>query len=260
MNESVQIHAELLQVEPRARQAIVCLRLHAPQVARVARPGQFVMLAAGPDGQLDPFLSRPFSIHRVPEPDTLELLVAVVGRGTAGLAGLPPGARLRLLGPIGRGFSPPAEGPALLLGGGLGVAPLYFLADTLAGRPVRLLYGAATAEALVSTAGLPCQVELATDDGSAGRRGLATDLLAGALAALPAAERGRAYLAACGPEPMLARAAALCREAGVRAELSLEAHMACGTGACMGCARPIGGRPQRVCADGPVFDAREVYP
>ncbi|HOX46640.1 MAG TPA: dihydroorotate dehydrogenase electron transfer subunit [Myxococcota bacterium] len=260
MSGSIQVHAELVQVEPRARQRIVCLRLFAPQVARAARPGQFVMLAPGPDGQLDPFLNRPFSIHRVPDADTLELLVAVVGRGTEGLAALPPGVRLRLLGPIGRGFDPPARGPLLLLGGGLGVAPLFFLAESLAGRPVRLLYGAATAEALVSTAGLPCRVELATDDGSAGRRGLATELLAEALSALPVAERALAYLAACGPEPMLARAAALCREAGVRAELSLEAHMACGTGACMGCARPIGGRPQRVCSEGPVFDAREVYP
>ncbi len=260
MSAPVQIQAEVLLVEPRARQRIVCLRLHAPAVARAARPGQFVMLAPGPAEPLDPFLNRPFSIHRVPDEDSLELLFAVVGRGTARLAAQPPGATLRLLGPLGRGFDPPAEGPVWLLAGGLGIAPLRFLGERLAGRPVRLLYGAGTAEALVSTAGLACRVELATDDGTAGRRGPATELLAAALAELPEAERARAYVAACGPEPMLAAAAGLCRRAGVRAEVSLEAHMACGTGACMGCARPIGGRPQRVCAEGPVFDAREVYP
>jgi dihydroorotate dehydrogenase electron transfer subunit len=260
----MQVRAEVLGVEPRARRRVVCLRLHAPTVARLARPGQFVMLACGPDDQLDPFLMRPFSIYRVPDPDSLELLLAVVGRGTARLAEQRPGAQLRLLGPIGQGFGPPDEGPVLAVGGGLGVAPLVFLVERLRARspdrPVLLLCGAPTAEALVSLPDLGIEVRLATDDGTAGRPGLVTELMEQALEALPPEARPGAYAAACGPEGMLRRVAQIARARGLAAEVSLEAHMACGTGACLGCARPVGQGSRRVCVDGPVFAAGEVYP
>lgn len=237
------------------------LGLAAPGVASTARPGQFVMLGPLDPTSLDPFLNRPFSIHRL-RPDGFELLIAVVGRGTQLLAELPLGHELGVLGPLGNGFSLPETASRLLLvGGGAGVAPLFFAAEAglAAGHECHLLYGAATTALLVPTddlAAAGCQVELATDDGSRGHPGLVTELLAARLA--EAGERATRVLA-CGPEPMLAAVAAACKGSGVAAQVSLENRMACGTGACMGCAEIIRGRPERVCTEGPVFDAAEVF-
>ena len=244
-----------------AGRGFVRLSLEAPRLAATARPGQFAMLGPLHEAALDPFLNRPFSIHRVRR-DQVELLVAVVGRGTHMLARMPAAQPLTLLGPLGNGFSWPEADEVLLVGGGAGVAPLVFAAEDglAAGRRCRLLYGAATADLLVpldDLAAAGCPVDLATDDGSHGHAGLVTDLLGERLAG--AGPDGPVVLA-CGPEPMLAAVAAACRAAGVRAQVSLENRMACGTGACMGCAEIIQGRPERVCTEGPVFDAAEVFP
>jgi len=219
-------------------------------------PGQFYMLAAardwgGEDGR--PHLARAFSVCRVRD-DVLGFLVDAIGPGTARLAELEPGEGLWLVGPLGSGFSMPDEAAdPLLVAGGVGLAPLVVLAEALraAGRRPTVLAGfrSDAHAAAASLAGEP--VEVATDDGSAGHRGLVTDLLADRLGA-------RAAVYACGPPAMLERVRGLCAESSVPAELALEEAMACGFGACFGCVvRTVNGY-RRICVDGPVVSASEL--
>ncbi len=238
------------------------LVLRAPSPWSEAAPGQFVMLhlgAAAVAPRYDPLLPRPMAIYRVRRrADTVELevLYKVVGRGTALMAALRPGERLRVVGPLGRGFPDPQPGErALLVGGGTGIASLYALAARLQGRaPLRVLLGARTSAELMGRddfAALGVPLDVATDDGSEGRPGLVTALLEAALA-----EDGPARVYACGPTPMMQRSAAVAAAAGAACVLSLENRMACGFGVCLGCAVP---RPDAgfhlVCRDGPVFEA-----
>lgn len=225
-------------------------------------PGQFYMLAAADrwGGGTDerPYLGRAFSFARArPESCgvTLQFLLEAIGPGTERLAVLEVGDALLLVGPLGVGFDVPktAEG-ALLVGGGIGVAPLLCLADGLPGPPAATLLGFrsgphATAGELFSS-----QPQIATDDGSVGGAGLVTDLLAPHLEApVPGA---RVY--ACGPPPMLEAVRALCTAAGVDAQLALESGMACGFGACFGCVVPTRDGLIRLCLDGPVLDAHRL--
>ena len=259
--EAVHIQAEITRRETVARSTLL-LELRAEDLFSRGRPapGQFVMLGPLKDDSTDPFLNRPFSIHRLSGPDRLELLIAVVGRGTRLLGTLEPGARLGLLGPLGNGFSlPDPKRPALLVAGGLGVAPLFFLAEELCskGARPRLLYGAGSVDQLVPTDGLQAQgvsVKLATDDGTAGFSGFVSGLLE------KEQPEPDAYLAACGPVEMLEAVAAVADKRGQQLEVSLESRMACGLGACLGCTVFLpGGADRRVCCDGPVFPAREVF-
>ena len=240
----------------RLAESMYRLTLHAPLIAAAARPGQFVMASCGPF--LDPLLRRPFSIHRRIGPDVLQLLIRVAGRGTELLAQCQPGRKLSLVGPLGQGFRLPTEAESIcLVGGGIGIAPLFFLAERLeAGQRCTVLLGSRTSAELSQLAAefaqLGCRVETATDDGSLGSHGLVTGLLAPHLTATD-----RVY--ACGPRPMLASVAEMCRNASVACMVSLEAHMACGLGACLGCAvHGADGRYLHVCKDGPVMDAGEV--
>jgi dihydroorotate dehydrogenase electron transfer subunit len=242
------------------------------------RPGQFYMLSAAErwGGGVDerPYLPRAFSHARARE-GRLSFLLEVVGPGTERLAGLRAGEGLCLVGPLGVGWRPPEPGSRpLLVGGGIGAAPLLCLQDELAGegvdpdatdlgRAIRdqrqsgaggddptILLGfrsSAHAQAASLFAGKPA---LATDDGSAGRAGLVTDLLREELDRDPAAT-----VYACGPPPMLEAVRALCAERGVRAQLALESGMACGFGACFGCVVPTKAGYVRLCVDGPVLDA-----
>ena len=240
------------------------LRLEAPEIAAAARPGQFVMAACGVER--DPLLRRPFSVHDVTEDGGLDLLIREVGRGTALLAALRAGERVSVLGPLGRGFSLPGEseqGEIALVGGGIGTAPLLFLARRLlergrAAEGVHVLVGAAhAAEARILREDfleLGCPVHISTDDGSLGHHGFVTELL-------PLLPAGINRICACGPRPMMAAAARFAEARGIACEVSLETRMACGLGACLGCAVPVPGEPNRyrhVCKDGPVFNAREV--
>jgi dihydroorotate dehydrogenase electron transfer subunit len=244
------------------------LRLEAPPVAREAKPGQFVMVRL-PGCGFDPLLRRAFAVHYVdPEAGWFEMLYAVVGRGTGLLAGLRPHDSLDLLGPLGRGFDLDLSREPLLVAGGVGAAPLLFLAQEIRRCDVeaRLFYGCRTAEGMVraeSFRALGVEVVAATEDGSAGRQGLVTDIL------LPALMSGgigppQAEVYACGPKPMLAAVSKLCRATQVPCQVSLHAFMGCGIGACLGCAVTRRGEPGRppsyakVCLDGPVFDAEEV--
>jgi len=236
--------------------------LEAPLLA-CAEPGQFVHLRTGCSS--DPLLRRPISIHYADAAaGRIRLLVQVSGRGTALLARSSPGEELDLLGPFGRGFPFLDEAaPALFVAGGIGMAPLFFAAAQRqrAGLPFEFILGGR------SSAFLPPEEYFldhgfapltATEDGSRGLRGLATALLEKRLA--EANRQGRIH--ACGPMPMLTRVVELARAAGVPLHLSLESRMACGVGACLGCAVPVKVQGnieyRRVCRDGPVFDGEAV--
>lgn len=226
--------------------------------------GQFVMLSAGAVTDVsrdDPLLPRPMAIYRS-EPSAdggrlIDVVYKVVGRGTALMRAVSPGERMRLVGPLGRGFARPDPGvPAVLVGGGTGIASLYDLAGDLSGaHPVTVLLGAQTGAALLGRedfAELEVDLRVATDDGSLGRAGLVTELLG---PVLDAQSDAAAYV--CGPTAMMRAAAGICVERGVSCQVSLENNMACGVGICLGCAVPREDAEGflLVCRDGPVFAA-----
>ena len=238
------------------------LTLVAPRIAAAARPGQFVEVLAGRDRSF--LLRRPFSIHRVERPGlalgAIQIVLDVVGPGTRALAGLRPHEVLDVLGPLGRPFAPPQEpAPCLLVGGGYGTAPLFFLAEQLRARRCRVdfLVGAATAGRLLETMEakrLAHSLTVTTDDGSAGQRGIVTDPMPALLAR---ARTARVY--ACGPMPMLAATSRVAARHGLPCQVAVEEQMACGTGICFSCVVPVGGggaptRMARSCLEGPVFD------
>jgi dihydroorotate dehydrogenase electron transfer subunit len=232
--------------------------------------GQFYMLAAergwGGDGER-PFLPRAFSVAEASaaEPGArLSFLLEDVGPGTHRLAGLGEGEGLLLTGPLGRPFSAPTDlnpeaAGAILVGGGIGLAPLAIWRRTLAARgvPERSLLGFRDRAHSGGLELFRCsEVRLATEDGHAGHRGYVTDLLERLLAGDSAAT---AVVYACGPPAMLEAVRVLCADAGVEAELAMESPMACGYGACFGCAVPLrAGGYMRLCVDGPVVRAASV--
>ncbi len=211
----------------------------------VTASGQFVDIAL--PGR---FLRRPISVCDA-EGDTLTLLYKVVGGGTEQMAAMPPGGTLDILTGLGNGFdtAPAGESP-LLIGGGIGGAPLYLLAKKLLaeGKKVRAVLGFNGADEVIYVdefRALSCDVTVATADGSLGVRGFVTD-------ALP---EEYSYYYACGPEPMLR---AVWEKAAGPGQLSFEERMGCGFGACMGCTRETLNGPKRVCKDGPVFRKEEI--
>ena len=239
----------------------------APEVTRGAVPGQFLMLrccAATAPGHpaYDPLLPRPMSYHRVRQgPEGLEfaLLYDVMGRGTQWLAGRDPGETVFVWGPLGRGYAiRPRSQNLLLVGGGIGVAPLVWLADVAVekGKSVTLLLGGRTADQIFPAHLLPPEVELVvtTEDGSLGIRGLVTE---------PFAE----YLSwadqvfACGPNPMFQAMAEVLRRSRLRrpVQVLLEERMSCGWGICYGCAVETKRGMRLVCKDGPRFGLRDVF-
>ena len=226
---------------------------------RDPRPGQFYMLAAaeGWGGGEDerPYLPRAFSYARArPSPEGLELefLLEAIGPGTKRLAALEAGEELALVGPLGVGFRP-SSAPAVLVGGGIGTAPLVCLEEELrgAGAPHAVLLGFRSALHARAAELFPAGAELATDDGSVGRPALVTELLHERLDGEPPAS---VCVYACGPPPMLEAVRFACAERAVPAQLALESGMACGFGACFGCVVPTRKGYVRLCLDGPVLD------
>jgi NAD(P)H-flavin reductase len=188
----------------------------------------------------------------------LDFLLEDVGPGTARLAELAPGEDVWLLGPLGRGFALPGQGRRpILVGGGVGIAPLAIWRDALGEDPLVLL-GFRDAEHAEGAALVP-GARVATDDGSRGHHGLVTELLGrelgGGPGRIPDARAGGVEVYACGPPPMLEAVRAMCAEHNVRAQLALESGMACGYGACFGCVVPTRSGYVRLCVDGPVLDA-----
>ncbi len=223
---------------------------------REPRPGQFYMLSTaerwGGGASERPYLPRAFSFARaLQEGDGIRLafLLEEVGPGTERLAGLEPGEGMSLVGPLGIGFRPPRDGRRpLLVGGGIGTAPLLCLSDELDDPAVML--GFRSAPHAAAAAMFAGETQLATDDGSAGRPGLVTELLSAELDSDADAE-----VFACGPPAMLEAVRALCAEREVPAQLAMESGMACGFGACFGCVVPTREGYVRLCVDGPVLDA-----
>jgi dihydroorotate dehydrogenase electron transfer subunit len=237
-------------------------------IAAAARPGQFVHVACGP-GRL---LRRPFGVCRAGDGKVV-IIVEVKGAGTRWLSERRVGDGLDILGPLGNGFSMPGGG-VLVVGGGLGVAPLLFAAEAskAADTPTVAVLGFRDSGAVILKDEFEAvcdKVFVATDDGGFGIHGNAPTVLAGLLeggalcggSGLSANNPCKAVLA-CGPRAMLARVADVCRRFGVPCQVSLEERMGCGVGACMVCACEMGGdgarRMSRVCKDGPVYDAAEV--
>jgi len=233
-------------------------------------PGQFYMVSAdgwGSDGGR-PFLPRAFSVaaaERSGDGVRLEFLLEAVGPGTALLAALEPGANLTITGPLGRPFSAPRDlkpdAPgAILVGGGIGIAPIAILRRHLSGQgiPMRTLLGFRdeTHSGGFELFGSCQEVGLAFEDGHRGHQGYVTDLLRVALKGDDAAS---AAVYACGPPPMLEAVREICAGRGAAAELAMESPMACGYGACFGCAVPLAdGGYMRLCVDGPVVRADQI--
>lgn len=235
---------------------IYILRLRLPEIARRASPGQFVNIRCG-EGCL-PLLRRPFSISRT-EGELVELMFNIIGNGTRMLASKRPGDRLDVLGPLGVPFGiQGAYTTALLVGGGLGVAPFPFLTHELTKEKKEIVtfIGARTGAQLVEKN--LRNVKSATDDGSKGLHGTVVDLLRGYLAGSYA--KGMKIFG-CGPTKMLKALSDLASSAGVDCELSLEGDMACGMGICQGCPveRSDGTKKYSlVCTEGPTFNSKEI--
>jgi dihydroorotate dehydrogenase electron transfer subunit len=236
-----------------------------------ASAGQFYMLATREHwGQRDerPYLPRAFSVADAIEGDDgvrLDFLIDDVGPGTARLAGLQRGEAVWANGPLGNPFSEPRElaadaAGAILVGGGIGIAPLAILRRQLSDRgiPTRILLGFRDRE---HSGGLDdlfacCEVRLASEDGHAGHQGYVTDLLA---VLLEGDDSASAAVYACGPPAMLEAVRSMCVEREVPCELAMESPMACGFGACFGCAVPLAeGGYMRLCVDGPVVGAGQI--
>jgi dihydroorotate dehydrogenase electron transfer subunit len=264
------------------------LTIAAPRIAARATPGSFVHLTCSPTRPM----RRPLSIQRVrPQEGHVEILYKIVGEGLKALSEARPGSSLSCLGPIGNGFVADATRPlTLLLGGGVGMPPMIFLAEQLANRadegfrplvllgselpfpfhPQTVVSGvpgipviAKAAMPLLESWGVPSR--LASRSGQPGCfPGFVTELADAWLRELPSADLSRVEIFACGPTPMLAATAELARRHGVACQVSLEEYMACAVGGCAGCAvrvmTPTGPAMKRVCVDGPVFDSRQVFP
>ena len=236
--------------------------LRSPQIVAEARPGQFVMLKVGRG--MDPLLRRPFSICGVREDDLFLILYRIVGRGTTIMCDAGEGESLSVLGPLGSGFEMPRKGKTpILVAGGMGIAPLIFLASIMEPGSLIFFAGFGSAEEIVATdeiglSGL--DLSLSTDDGSAGHRGLVTELLENRLAGFNGNINPVVF--ACGPLPMLKEVAAITLDKDVPCQVSLEASMACGLGACQGCATRRSSEQAiayyHVCQDGPVFDVNAL--
>ena len=244
------------------------IALTCSQAFGAAVPGQFATLKIGE--RMDPLLRRPFSIHRLLHENGvvtgMEILYRVVGNFTGQLAEMKPSETIDLLGPLGHGFSLPAENATpVLAAGGIGVAPLVFLAESLNAAGIRMnhtavfLGGRSDADILCidDFSRLGMKVRVATEDGSAGEKGLVTAPLEAYLA-----EHRPGIIYACGPHGMLEAVYALAARHGIPCEVSIETVMACGLGICMGCAVKTADHPEgyrHICKDGPVFEASRVF-
>ena len=249
------------------------MRLTAPREMLSSKPGQFVMVKVR--DAIDPLLRRPFGIFDLGsappefsggvEQPYLEILYRVVGKGTAMLAALHHSDHLDILGPLGMGFEPGAPtDEKILVGGGVGLAPLYYLAKHLATTArVRLFIGGKTKEDVLCVTEferLGVETYVATDDGTLGASGLVTEVMERHLAE----GNGAKAIFACGPMPMLRAVAAIAERTGISCQISLEAYMACGMGACLGCVVKGSEHDEFhpdyrcVCKDGPVFAFQEL--
>ena len=230
-----------------------------PSVAKKAKPGQFLTIRCGNSAM--PLLRRPFGFHRI-NTAGFEILYEIKGKGTLFLSGLKPGDEIDILGPLGNGFTmPKGRKDFMIVAGGIGVAPLASLAESLArikGAKICAVIGARSEKNLLCAGHfrkLGIKTTVATDDGSLGHKGPATDLLKNFL---PAARCPMPAVYACGPRPMLKALSGIAEKYGLECYASLEENIACGVGACLGCAVKTKSGYRLVCKDGPVFNIKEI--
>lgn len=232
-----------------------CLTVMAPHITEKAKPGQFVQIKCG--GSFDPYLRRSISVHRLDKKaGVVEFLIEKKGKGTSWLSRRKTGDKLDLLGPLGKEFNL-QKGEILLVGGGIGVAPLLALGESLresGNKPITLL-GASTGKDILKLKDfidVSQRVQIATIDGSMGKQGLVTDLLTRELE-----NCFKGFIYTCGPELMINEVAKIAGSYALKGEASLEANMACGFGVCLGCTCGVkkenGKGYMHVCTDGPVF-------
>jgi dihydroorotate dehydrogenase electron transfer subunit len=244
------------------------ITLVAPEIADQAHPGQFIEVAV-PERR-DILLRRPFSIHQASRrggwAGTLEIVLDATGPGTDWLSEVKPHDVLDVIGPLGRAFSMPQDlDTCLLVGGGYGAAPLFFLAEELRvqEKTVHMILGARDHERVfkpVEGKRLAEAVVITTEDGSMGERGRVTDVLPTMIA-----RTGARVVYACGPNPMLRAVAEFCLSRGVPCQVAVEEMMACGLGVCWTCVVPVialdgrGWWNVRACLEGPVFNGARVW-
>ena len=240
---------------------IFLMRLEVPRIAAAVRPAQFINIRVS-DGWA-PYLRRPFSVvRRNPKAGWVDVLYDDIGAGTRALSRDGRGDPLDIIGPLGRPYVPrPDAGRVILVAGGVGIVPLAFWANEDPESDSLLLFGAASRGRLPDPGGLMppgFHTEIATDDGSVGHRGFVTELMEAHLTA------GPCQVFCCGPTPMMKAAAGIACRHKARCVVSLENHMACGFGACVGCIVEYPDevnpylRNRRVCVEGPVFDAEKI--
>jgi dihydroorotate dehydrogenase electron transfer subunit len=256
--------------------APACFRLvlSGPLDNFIIKPGQFIMLRLGMN--YDPLLRRPFATHRfkTPEGVFLEIFYQVVGYGTHIMSHMLPGTELALLGPLGKGFEfSETLSTELIVAGGIGIVPLRGLIHSLVEsgiKNIQIFLGAKSTSQLLFVTEfqrMDIPVHCATEDGSSGYHGLVTELFHRFLDNHAFKTDNHTMCFACGPRPMLAKTASLSFNYQLPCQVSLESRMACGMGACLGCAVKLKQQTHqdqdqkkygRVCLEGPVFDAKEI--
>ncbi|MFN8591315.1 MAG: dihydroorotate dehydrogenase electron transfer subunit [Thermomicrobiales bacterium] len=258
---SKEFASEVLSIEPIMGDAVlITVSAPGPVVSRL-KSGQFFNITTRFPESFDPLLRRPYSVYRVDvRESTMTFLVRPFGRGSAWLAKRQPGELLGMLGPLGNSFDIDAKAQRLvMLAGGVGVAPLVMLSDEATRQRLDVVFvmGAATADGLLPASELAESVEyiVATDDGTHGHHGLATELI-------PAYMDWADQIFACGPEPMYATLnqviAPLRTNLKPNVQISVERGMACGLGVCLGCVVETNRGMIASCIQGPVFDLDEV--
>jgi dihydroorotate dehydrogenase electron transfer subunit len=257
------------------------LTLSSPFISQRAKPANFVNVRVSPTSSYGfhfaqfPLLRRAFSVHNVNKKmKSFEILFKVVGKGTEILSKKSPGDTIDLLGPIGNNFSVPRKGETVMLvAGGMGIAPLWFLFTRLIKKidqeKLMFFLGAKTQKELLyyeKLKDLGANLIPTTDDGSLGSRGLVTEAFLKEIRRLDLAHRkrgenesGKLMIYSCGPPGMLKRMSEISKRYDFSCQISLEGCMPCGVGACWGCVVKLeNGTYKRICIDGPVFDAKEV--
>ncbi len=235
------------------------MRLASTYLAKNSKPGQFIEVKCSEGREL--LLRRPLGVHRISN-GGIDVLYEVIGKGTKSLSAMEKGDLLDIIGPLGKGFDLfTAKNPPLIVAGGMGVAPLLSLAETLAKKKVKpyVMIGAKTASQMLCDKDfkkLGCFVMVSTEDGSRGHKGYVTDIMRHLLILI----RCRvSVIYACGPHPMLKAVSHIADSSGIPCQVSMEERMACGVGVCLGCPVKVkSGGYKMVCKDGPVFDSKEI--
>lgn len=238
------------------------MKINSAELAGCVKPGQFFHVRVA--DRLDIILRRPFSVFDFNE-TTVSILYEVVGKGTEVLSLRKPGEELDMLGPLGNGFSiNPEVKKVIIVGGGIGIAPLFSWAKELkgSGLAIQVLIGAKNKYKVLCEEDfkkIGIIPEISTDDGSYGSKGLVTDMLRTRDTRYDEQSSRDTRIYACGPNKMLVETASIMREHNIPGQLSLDRHMACGLGVCLGCVvKTVDGKYKRVCKDGPAFNVSEL--